>query len=679
MRKNLLTIGLLAVSFSVQAQNNVLLHVDATAKMYVSKGTLVYNGGGLQVKSTGNIENRGNFMVVGTSSDTFRNLDSAGNPVINGAGGWFVNKLNEENSYNLVNPTWADAVTTTPPTPVYTYGQLFIDGIPQTNITGVVDQEFRQVQHGSYQQMGFPFYDKTISSLSQTSTLTPQTTALGKIFNNTRYSGNEILYWNNTSVVSQNLPNGLNTRLGVDLDPFSYFIVGATGLNVSTQTRTLVGRPVATVSVSGVPTLSKPLTGAGANVSFGTNGNATNQYNEKYNTYLQDTFSASAGIWQGNFGRNFYQFGNPYMTNLDLSQIALNETDGDGNFLSNIYGVRLEVQGVQYSPNTGGGSSSYKYITFDAATKQPVGDVPYAMVRPMGTFVIKLNNNLVSPESLNFASLRRFNYHMRRSTTPYSVTAAKNNTTATVKQLGVIGLDATGKEIERTYYVVSPSTISGHTQTPTVQVTVGGSSSLGTFEEDPVNGGYDTNNFSYWLYVNEANETNFKGKNIKLVNYNPNVVSFKFEIRENAAEIANGQHLLSSGEGFYYKKDGTTTINPAVQGAVISTPPGNSNGVEYDLYYGLPTGTLGISETTKKSRTLVIYNPDTNGYFVRFDSNWKKADINVFDMSGKMLLNKKDIDASKDYNLDLPQDIKNSYIVTVTSEKGEKVTSKILK
>ncbi len=97
MKKNLLTIGLLSLTVSINAQN-VLLHVDDTAKMYVSKGTLVYNGGGMQIKNTGNIENRGNFMVVGTTSDTFRNLDSAGNPVVNGTGGWFVNKLNEKNS-----------------------------------------------------------------------------------------------------------------------------------------------------------------------------------------------------------------------------------------------------------------------------------------------------------------------------------------------------------------------------------------------------------------------------------------------------------------------------------------------------------------------------------------------------------------------------------------------------
>jgi hypothetical protein len=33
--------------------------------MYVSEGTLVYSGGGVQMKGSGLVENHGNFMVEG--------------------------------------------------------------------------------------------------------------------------------------------------------------------------------------------------------------------------------------------------------------------------------------------------------------------------------------------------------------------------------------------------------------------------------------------------------------------------------------------------------------------------------------------------------------------------------------------------------------------------------------
>ncbi|UOE38720.1 T9SS type A sorting domain-containing protein [Chryseobacterium oryzae] len=685
MKKNLITLSLLAIGISMQAQTaTILTHLDGTAKMYISKGTLVYNGGGMEIVSGGSIENHGNFMMVRSNSgdDVYRNLNSSGNPVVGGIAGSFVNKLNEPNEYGEVNENKSTSV------PKYTYGQFYIDGFNQDKITGAVDIEFRQNSHGDYQQMGLPFSNKVFSTFNQStaSNPTPAQIALGKTFNENRRSKNEILIWSNDSSVFQKvLQTDATTCTSCAADlivtPTAYYIFGGLNLNVSTVTRTLSGVPVATyLNGSTSNTAYTIITNAGGSLAnFGNNGNGINSYNERYNSYIQDSFNESAGVWTGNFGKNIYQFGNPYMTNLDLSQIANNETNGDGTYLDGIYGVRLEVQGVQYSALSGGGSSSYKYITFgdSSAGYQPAGDVNYAMVRPMGTFAVKMKKD--SPTAtLDFGKLRRFNYYSRAAATPYTVTAAKN-VTNTLKQLGVIGLDANGKEIERTYYVVSPTTVSGHTNAPTVQVTVGGGYSFGTFEEDAINGGYDLSNVSYWLYINEANEANFKGKNIKLVNYNPNIVSFKFEIRENAATIPTGSHALSSGEGFYYKAEGATTASQALQDQVISVQPGNSNGVEYDLYYGLPTGTLNTTDVSKKSRTLVVYNADTNGYFVRFDPNWKKADIQVFDMSGKLVLSKKDVNANKDYNLDLAQDVKISYIVTVVSEKGEKVTSKIIK
>lgn len=658
MKKNLLAIGLLAIGYSVQAQ--ILLHVDNTAKMYVSKGTLVYNGGGLQTKGDGSIENRGNVMVNGVSGDLFRNLDASGNTVVNGTGGRFVNKLNEEGSYAQVNVN----NSTTPP--VYTYGQLFITGLNQTDISGVVNQEYRQLSHGSYQQMGLPFFGKTASTLSS---------ELGKTFNNTRRSTNEILFWNNAGAVADNLPNGLNTVLGTAVSPFAYFMVGGANLNVSNATRTLVGRPVADTG------MLFNLTGAGNGINFGFGGNQPNAYNEFYNTYLRDGFhiaeNGASSAWQGNFGRNIYQFGNPFFTNLDLSQIAFADSgaNGDGNNISNIYGVRLEPQGMQFNQNVGSVvTAKSKQITFGAGV--PTGDLDYMMVRPFGTFVVKLTDNSV--QTLNLATLRRFNYYTRNSGTSYNVAASKNGQSTTVKQLGVVGLDSNGNEIDRTYYVVYGGGVSGQPGQVTCEVTTSGNQ-MGTYEEDAVNGGYDFNNSSYYLYVNEANEVNFKGKNIKLVNYNPAVVSFKFEIRENAALVANGTHVLSAGEGFYYKKSTSTNVSPAVHGTSVPAT-GSTSGVEYDLYYGLPnSGTLSTSDVKKSSRTLVVYNPDTDGYFVRFDPAWKKADVEVFDMSGKMVFSKKGVDATRDFNLDLAQGVKIAYLVNITSEKGEKVTSKIVK
>jgi len=655
MRKSLFAIGLLAAINSVQAQN-VLVHVDDAATTYVSKGTLVYSGGGLQMKGSGIVENHGNFMVDGTSTDSFKTIDASNvNKTEANGGGNFVNKLNEPTAYATYNTNSSSA------TPAYTYGQLFISGIPQTNITGIVDQEYRAVNHGTYQQIGLPFYDKTASTLS---------TELGKTFTNARYSKNEILAYSNPTVVSMNVD--ITTKLGVANPGTAYYMLGGLGLDVSNTTRTLKGRPLTDIGTT------VTLQNAGNGINFGTGGSATNMYNEKYYTYLQDGFHIGSGgtAWQGNYGRNIYQFSNPFLTNIDLSQIAVNEgaTVGDGINLTKIQGVRLEVSGVQTASSTGGsggtGSSSYKFITYPSGV--PTGDVDYTVVRPMGTFVIKLLDN-TSADTFNFANLRRFNYYSRAASTNYSV-AANKNSSGTVKQLGVIGLDANGNEVARTYYVVYPNGTTGHSTNALTQVTLSSGDILGTFEED-VNGGYD-NNYTgqYWLYINEANEFNFKGKNIKLVNYDLNKIkSYKFEIRENAQLVANGTHALSTGIGFYYKA-ANGTLQQAVQGGVTSV-----TNAEYDLYYGEPNVVLATTETKSPSRTVVIYNPAITNYIVRFDPNWKKADIEVYDMSGKLVISKKAVETTRDFVIELDQQIKNSYVVKIVSDKGDIVNTKILK
>jgi len=651
MRKSLFAIGLLAITYSVQAQN-VLVHVDNDATTYVSKGTLVYSGGGLQMKGNGVIENHGNFMVTGNTLDAFKTIDgSNSDKTETNGGGNFINKLNEPTAYATYNSA----------APAYTYGQLFISGIPQANLTGIVDQEFRAIKHGSYQQVGIPFYDKTASTLS---------TELGKTFSNARYSQNEMLWANNTNIVSANFNTW--SKFGSELPGYTYYMLGGSNLDVSGTTRVVKGRPLTDLNTS------VTLQGAAANVNFGTTGNATNQYNEKYYTYVQDEWENTP--WQGTYGKNMYQFGNPFLTNLDLSRIAVDEPNGDGINLTTIQGVRVELSPNAVQTTSGGttvvgGITSYKYITFAGGV--PSGDVDHMMVRPMGTFVIKLTSNAAT-DQLNFANLRRFNYYRRDAGTAYNVAANKNTTVGngSVKQLGVIGLDINGNEIARTYYVVYPNGTTGHSATNAkTQVTADTSDLLGTFEE-AATGGYDTNyTGQYWLYINEANESNFKGKNVKMVNYDlSKVKSYKFEIREDAALVSNGTHTLSSGIGFYYKAP-NGTVQQAVQGSVVPV-----SGAEYDLYYGEPKNiVLATTETKSPSRTVVVYNPGVENYVVRFDPNWKKADIEVYDMSGKLVISKKAVTTSTDFVIELDSKIKNSYIVKVVSEKGEVVNTKILR
>lgn len=72
MKKNLLTVALLALSSTVGAQ--VICSVNKDAVFYIGENALVYNGGGFQTVDNGSYDIHGNVMVVGTTTDDFLTL-----------------------------------------------------------------------------------------------------------------------------------------------------------------------------------------------------------------------------------------------------------------------------------------------------------------------------------------------------------------------------------------------------------------------------------------------------------------------------------------------------------------------------------------------------------------------------------------------------------------------------
>ena len=137
MKKNLLTIGLLALNLSLGAQ--VVCHVDNGGILFVGENALVYNGGGVQTKGNGIYDIRGNVMIEGDGSAVLKTLNTTGGNKTDG--GNFILRLNSP----------ASSATST-------YGQLYINGLSQSNMSAIVDKEYRTPAHGSYQQIALAIY-----------------------------------------------------------------------------------------------------------------------------------------------------------------------------------------------------------------------------------------------------------------------------------------------------------------------------------------------------------------------------------------------------------------------------------------------------------------------------------------------------------------------------------------
>ena len=650
MKRSILTLGMLALSFLTKAQTDDLTYVANGVEMTIAPELLYNVQGRVTVVGTGKITNSGNVMIEGNSSSAgFRTLTTAGLPKTNGEN--FILKMYNDNLSSL------------------RYGQLYIaNSIPQTNITGIVDKEYKDKAHGTYQQIALPFYNKNVSELSAELLPVGKTFKFGAGNRANRYSGEAIMKYNNQYARFDDLSSTFTTwnpsiasLLGME-----YFVLGSKYFNAAAGVKTIKGVPLSPVGsyITGGSLLS-------SDVVFGTNGSKQNYYRERYNTYIQDQWHITSGgtAWSGNFGKNLYMYGNPYLTNLDMIQQLPDATNGD------ILGIRIEP-GTVTTVSGSTQSTGAKQITYTPGSPMimtPVGDIGM-IIKPMQTFVLKFRND--NPLNLDMDSFRRFAYTSRlpgASPSPLARGYAES-----VKQLGVIALDEHGNELGRTYYVVYPEAQTGKPATYSTQVAADSQNIIGTFEEKPSGGIDEELQNSYWLYINEANQSNFKGKEIPLKIYSDKVRALKFEVRENAVEVPDSQERFRNGQSFYISKGNDLVTVGHNKTIAINSATDSSFG----LFYGKPSGYNDVSaaNVAKPSATVVAFDEATKEYKIFFDPAWNTAKVEVYDLSGRLIYSKDKVDTKAgEFTLSLPSGNRATYVVKAVSETGSVFSQKIIK
>ena len=654
---------------------NILTYVGNSALVTVQSNTLVYNGGGLQTAGSAVVNNSGNIMINGVAADGLTIAPTTSfNLKFNGA---------------------------------QSYGQLYIKDIPQGNISGKVNKEFRaDVNSGTTarQQVALPFFNYTIADLVANITNSPSNTG-GNYLNVTnaannsagRFSPSSVFKWNNAKARFDQIVSGgdLSTvNVGTALD---YYIIprrNSAGTEVwnaanTGNVTTFSGTPVSDITT--VQSLS--LTGAAAGISFGFNGSSANYYGEKYRTYLDDPFlskTGNAGNWDTNYGKNLYQVANPFLTNIDLKYIGQAETtNSDGNAIPNLQGVAYYTSGLTWtkasgtgypSENNNGSSNGTAGRTIVLTASSGVfqaGDISAnrLIIKPMGEFMIKLStdNGSNTASKIDFTALRRFSNVSRNNTTdttnPTSRTTDDTDIPADkiVKQLAVIMYDSDSLEIGRTYYAISPSAITGNNPGNTLLQAYNGDDSIIYTKEENINGGEDVN-ISTKLYINEANEIDFKSKEVPLyINYTTSPYYLAFEVYEKGERMPNG---LSNGNHFYLK-DSQGQLFKIDDGSSFSLS-GNQN---LGLYYQKPDATL-LAESVLASQTFIA-KKDSH-WVVRFAKNWNKATVEVYSVAGQLMSSKSNISTSTDYLIPVNYQAKGVFVVKATSEKGEVVIKKIV-
>lgn len=703
MRKNLFTIGLLATGVVYNAQ--YISYVGQDAIVSVQDQSLVYNGGGMRVVQDGTVSTIGDIMIVGKHDDATAPK----------------NKLTLDANSNFV----LKHIDTS------TYGQLYINHIEQTDITGIVKKEHKaDVNNGdtARQQMSLPFYGYKASDLatvlaSKGLTLNLTNTAISRTG---RFSNNSIFRWNNERSRFDQITT--NT----ELSPTDYIIIPRRNAgqatptwNPATDLTTFEGIPVSDMrgniadlgganiygtndpglpirtSYYPVEVKSSTLTGN----DFGVKGSNRNYFRESYASYLYDPFSSDTD-WQTDYGKKLMQLANPFFTNINLYNFGNNAffipDNGGGAYDPRIIiGIAYyNKEGLKWDIDKGTDAVNlnnnilYVYKTNGTGEFQ-AGDIDTpAIIKPMQEFLIKFEDtDNINPEEPNtknwmrLGDMRTFSQTGEFVPQNYNIeiigpgssyggkksTSGKKAVTSTipadklVRQLAVEAYNSAGEQIGRTYYAVSPSSINGASSDAILQTLHHPSERGVIFTKEELPSGGEDTEANYSLLINEANEVTYRGKEIPMVVDSKSVSTLKFVIYEGGKRV----DALSNGINFYIGQDNTVT--ELYTG--MSLPASTS---QYKLYYDTPTIiTLDTSSANAKAQTIVAKKQDD--WVVRFASSWKLAKIEVYSAAGRLIHSQNNVSTSTDYVI--PADIVTNglFIVKAISETGEVVTKKIVK
>lgn len=635
MRKNLLILGSLVFSLCLDAQ--VLTFVGNDATLTVKDGALVYSGGGWQNDGNGKVNNEGDIMVVGASG-----TDK------------FLVASNADFRLKYVNSN--------------AYGQLYISGLSQGDITGKVTKEYTaDGNHGAAdgsgrQQVGLPFYGLSVDELK--SSIFPYLQINNSALNSQgRFNKASAFRWNNQKIRFDQLLTGQLLDKATD-----YFIIprtnsdGTIEWNPAGTKKDFKGRAYADTHDTHAFTLEVLDTNYVSDLGAG--GVKKNYYNETYKSYVNDPFVDGTGAsnWQsgGNYGKNLSQFANPFLTNLDLTNLKV---DGQTLPFTNIVGIAYYKAGSISWNAQNGSTYTENNITLvktnGGSLQAGAVDDPF-VIKPMGEVMVKLSG----AANINLNDARSFS-QTKRSNDNYDVASRSSSIPSDkiVKQLGVTLLNADGDQIGRTFYAVSPSATTGR-EGASLQAFVGDYPIY--TKEEKEDGGEDTD-FASHLYINEANETSFKGKEIPMfINYS-SPASLRFDVFEAGVKLTENQTLTS---GDFYIKDGND---------IIKIKSGDTMVVGsdyYGLYYEQPEGTLGTN-TALLGNTIIAKN--VSDWVVRFSKNWKTANIEVYTAAGQLIHSKKNVSTSQDYIIPINSQTNGMFIVRAISDSGEAVTKKIVK
>ncbi|MBA5628274.1 T9SS type A sorting domain-containing protein [Moheibacter lacus] len=430
-----------------------------------------------------------------------------------------------------------------------------------------------------------------------------------------------------------------------------------------------------------------------------------NTYNEKYQTYIDDKVRTVAD--DAGYGRNFFQFGNPYTSNIDLAYIGSPASPGydDGNDIDGLLAV-ARVADLSYD-GSGSTSSAMVVATYNEATNVWGGDASALLVKPFEPFIVVLNTAATNTgnRTINFSDKLK-TFSMTPNSLGSGVTTSKNtgsdggemnedgngfgfSSTSTVRpkfyQLGLNLYKSNGAPAgNKAYVIVTNSGVTNGTDNALESEYSDFNAKTGFFLAQENLDGTPVPSSTRKMHINAVNMAYVNKPipvffNRKSGDLNGYYVKADLFYQDIFTKVSGDETNFVDGNSFFFY-DRTEDVLMPITTEFNYYVDVSEKQVEdrYTVYWnGGPAFNKGEMELDETLASATVIYKDQQTHKIRFSDQWNSADIKVYDMSGRNIMSYKNVNTQADFELKLPNT--GVYIVKAESNTGDVYTQKIIK
>lgn len=419
-------------------------------------------------------------------------------------------------------------------------------------------------------------------------------------------------------------------------------------------------------------------------------GNQQNYFGEKYKTYITDPLRSHL-IDDENYGKYLYQLGNPYTSNIDLRKADL----------VGVIGV-VKYTGLTWDVASGVGSAIAQKATYNEGVW--VGDKEAVIVKPFEPFQIAYQNNASYTFTFN-DGLKTFNTSDDLSENIDGVISgrvgfANNYSVVHVPNIGAVNEDLEFHQLGLNLYNAEGEPVGNRVFVAVTPIAENGMPNSLEAEY------YDFENRTGFYLGQEREDggivkTSTRKMDINTIN--PSFINksiplfFNRESGDNEGyylkadlffgsifnQLSESETNFANGNSFYFYDSKNNTFIPVTTDFSFYIEPENIYGakVRYELYWNgnmasiSQNDDLNFMEIDQTGKTFVYKSQEIHK--VKFNHNWTKADVNVYDIYGMNVLSFSNVNTAQDLVLDLMK--RGVYFVRAESSTGELYVQKIIK